>query len=818
MNPPALFTAARISACLARRPQSVRRALRNVKPSGLCLVNGKETATWTLAALPPTLRGSLDAAARQRRYRDALTMLASPPAPYKSPVPLERVAQREIDHANKLRTAQAPSILRQRECDLTSDEFERRGVIDFAKVFDYRITQRHWRTLFQRTIQRDAGAEDYSRLELYISDRPALKELPAPKLSDVQREEFQGLLGLINTLKNPAALSLAQKRAVWGLAVTRHRESIRQGLSSNQATRRVTAFLFSRLPTLARSRNALRVAFNRKLERGIEGNRDGRTNRGSLVKIPEADLNRLRHSAAFKNGGHIDAAWREEYPNLSEQTRSHYGPSRRCPRKICQLLKREKVDALTARRQGKLTLRRMIGGVQRDWSEVAAMHLWAVDDVTCNLEVVRQNRDGSIYRFQPQLVLTMDCASRKFVGWAISDDKGPTAEMSCESVLDGFRKYGVPKCLGVENGFVFGKSLLINGKEDEQGRTLVSGLAQYGCEIHHFGKMNPRAKGELEKSIDLLQRLMERHYGYTGRDQRRDAPEEFKLQQRLIDSGKIEATDCRYTFEEGVLQLEKMIDEYNATPQYGELKGLSPNEAFAALKNHSDPPIEFTPELEWLLANKRARVMVKVGGVHLPWRDNGRNVRVAGGQLANLIGKELWAMMDRHDGSLVTFMNLDFSVPFTMEVCGRPAAREKSTAPGSGLRAAERAKLREHERAVDEEYNRLLNTLGDPRQELLREIRNLPEESAGPEPTRRLIVPPRMAASAEQMQQQREEIRTARNQSARRNAANKSKARRQGIPTVLVGDDEQSRRALELLSDARPVTAEEAASAEGEEI
>jgi hypothetical protein len=38
--------------------------------------------------------------------------------------------------------------------------------------------------------------------------------------------------------------------------------------------------------------------------------------------------------------------------------------------------------------------------------------------------------------------------------------------------------------------------------------------------------------------------------------------------------------------------------------------------------------------------------------------------------------------------------------------------------------------------------------------------------------------------------------------SRRRTAANKNKARRLDIPTVLVGDDEQSRRALELLGES----------------
>jgi hypothetical protein len=44
----------------------------------------------------------------------------------------------------------------------------------------------------------------------------------------------------------------------------------------------------------------------------------------------------------------------------------------------------------------------------------------------------------------------------------------------------------------------FGKSLLVNGKQDEQGRALVLCLSQFGCSIRHFEKLNPTSKSELE--------------------------------------------------------------------------------------------------------------------------------------------------------------------------------------------------------------------------------------------------------------------------------------------------------------------------------
>jgi hypothetical protein len=142
-------------------------------------------------------------------------------------------------------------------------------------------------------------------------------------------------------------------------------------------------------------------------------------------------------------------------------------------------------------------------------------------------------------------------------------------------------------------------------------------------------------------------------------------------------------------------------------------------------------------------------------------------------------------------------------------------------APDSGILSAEIAKIREHERAVDDEYGRLVEQFGNPRKDLLKEIRNQPMPEISytlSDGVRRVVVMNgRLAESAEQMQQQRAEIRETKNQKVRRTAANKSKARRMDIPTVLVGDDEQSRRALELLGDAPCRTAGQLKITEGTE-
>jgi hypothetical protein len=244
ITPPQSFTAAQIAACLGRTPQAIRKSLRDVKSTGVRVVTGNQAATWTLNSLSAPLRCSLNAEARLRRYRDAETMLSVPSKLWQPAVPLNQIADSEIARASKLRDALTPSLLRQHGHDLPAAEFEAQGLSDYAKVYGHTITARHWRELFKRTLQRDAGAENWTRLEIYLSADPALKKAPARPLSGQWRDQFQELLAFIEACRNPSAPTEAEQRAIWTLAFEQHDRFVSQGMNRKQAGRRVRDFLF----------------------------------------------------------------------------------------------------------------------------------------------------------------------------------------------------------------------------------------------------------------------------------------------------------------------------------------------------------------------------------------------------------------------------------------------------------------------------------------------------------------------------------------------------------------------------------------------
>jgi hypothetical protein len=797
------FTAAQIAAALAMKRQAVQWHLRGVEPATRDkIVNGQAAAAWTPAQLPPALIKLAEAARVNGNYRTLNDVFTNPRSRWQPPLPINKICDADIQAATKLRDALKPWLIRQH--DIKPGGLKAGGVESYARIFGHPVTPRFWDELFNRTVQRDGGREEWNNLAIYLPVRLKQKETPADVVSAALADDFAELENFIAACINPHDPSEAERVGLWALARQKFAELVRAGQSEKSAARRVRQFLFARAKFLAPSRNSLRMAFERKLDKWQRDNpdslADGRKANGDRPEYSSADIRRVRHSAVLKNGSRIDSAWREEYPLLSEYTRQRHPRSRKCPRAFYQLVNRLKVDALCARLQGKRKLRKMVGSVTRNADGIHTMARWAVDDWTSNVVVAFRNPDGTVSLIQPQIITVMDFASRKWVGWSMSNDKGPTAELVCAAILDGFRRHDVPRKLYVENGFTFGKSLNVNGKVDDQGRTVVAGLAQYGCAIHHFDKMSPTSKGELEKSFDLFQRQMERHPGYAGRLQMLDASDDFKRETRLINSGKVDATKFRYTFAEFIRVMHRMIEEWNAAPQFGHLHGLTPNEAFEVLKDANDPPIKFDNRLLWMLANERYRVTVAAGGVS--FRHYGRKIQVRGGELPQHAGEEFWALVDRQDCSMVTFMSLDHRKTFTVETCQQPSADEPRIATGCSVLANELKKISTHMRAVDTELKDLTGEFGNPRRDLLAQIRGATNALAGVADgtTRRVILNSRIESSAEQMHAQRQAITAKR----RQNTANKSKARRLGIPAVLVEDDDQSRRALELLGDTAP--------------
>jgi len=806
-----MHTAATIAAYLGVTPQRVRSLLRDIQPAGVRIIANNEAAAWRYDQLPAAIKERLEKGRRRRGFNTAEEMLLAPLKTWQPVLPLHQIADAGIEAARKLREAMRPWLVNQQRDDLSSAEREAQGVKDYDRVFGHSISCRYWRELFARTLQRDNGAENFDRLEIFLPERVAAKHQPLEVVSEAVADVFGDLESYIQRGINPAKLNKPERVGLWVLAVQKYRAMVASGTPEKRAGRLVREFLFIRVPDLTktRSREALHKKFSRELADRLKApcdptaQDDDRAHNGDTFDVPIEDIERIRWSSFSKNGKRINHGWFEEYPNLTQKTRDRFPRSRKCPAPIREAANRLMVDAMFAAKHSKRELRRIVGGIPRDSRGIPSMASWVVDDMTCNVEITIEpdepNEPWGL--LQPQLIAVMDYSSRKFVGWAISTDKGPTAELSCEAFVDGARRHGVPKEICFENGFTFGNSININGSPDSEGRSATAGLARYGCVIRHFYPYSPGSKGELEKGFDLIQQPMERHPGYGGRNQMLDASEDFKREQRLIRSGKCKGTDYRYTFDEFVRVMDKIIEDYNEKEQYGDLNGISPNEAFTTMQDHRNPPISFTDELDWLLQNETYLVTIQAAGVR--FTHNGRRMGVRGGSLPDLIGRKMRVWVNRLDDSAVTFMSLDFKDVFSMEVCERPSGRQRLIASGSDKLKKELAKVRHHERAIITEADELLAKFGNPRLDLLKQFREQGDEAAQPPaPSRIPSIPNRMAQAGVEMGNQIRQIKSGRIDSARQRTADLNHARTTGVPADVVDRDKKTSRGLGLMAKA----------------
>ena len=151
-------TAAQIAAALGIKPQSVRGMLRDIRPAGVRIIQATRRRLGRSNQLPKELHDRLDDKAVQQRCIGLIPrqrieiLLAMPRRQWQPAIPLDKISDRDIQIATKLRDALKPWLIGQHDLNLSATEIESRGIEDYRRFFGNRITTRHWRELFMRTI------------------------------------------------------------------------------------------------------------------------------------------------------------------------------------------------------------------------------------------------------------------------------------------------------------------------------------------------------------------------------------------------------------------------------------------------------------------------------------------------------------------------------------------------------------------------------------------------------------------------------------------------------------------------------------------
>ena len=252
-----------MAAALGMSPQAIRKKLRSVPASGKSTVAGNEADTWGLKDLPAVLRSRLERLSRLRGYPTVEEMFAggfrawTPTREINGkliPISLAEISNECLTETSKRKLALLSSL--RRRFVTSQADFERDGVADWEKVFGQKrkIGTRQFRELIRRTVQRDGGREDWENLALYLPAKPERKQE-----STETQEQFPDLVYAINAGASPDE--------IWKKTFEIFADRVKAGKPRNRVARQLRAFLSERAHNLAQSPDALRKAWDRKLER-----------------------------------------------------------------------------------------------------------------------------------------------------------------------------------------------------------------------------------------------------------------------------------------------------------------------------------------------------------------------------------------------------------------------------------------------------------------------------------------------------------------------------------------------------------------------
>ena len=813
-----LYTAAQLAAALGVSKRGVLARL-DATAAGVVMVRGQQAAGWPISALPEQWRSRLDDAATARQYRNAEAMLNAPPAPPWQPE-IVRDGKREvvslaelhpdcIAAAVKLQKALAPSLARNEDLSLSEAEFETRGVEDYARVFGHRrrITARYFRELYRRTLARDAGAENWGRVEIYLSNQLRRKADALPAFSAATGEEFRELHDVLATFANPAGPSSAEESLLWLRAFELFEYIAADGTAPKRLRKRLLAFLWKHAPWLAASPNALRVTFDRKLKRWREQEKspaalaDKREAKRGEAKAPAFDpksIDALTWHTVANCGGRISQGVREMVqagtlsPEISDRYLQQPASKSYVPARLRESIRAD-VKALSALHRGPRATEKMLASLDLDYEGVHSLDAIQADDFTMPVYFAVPDGRGWWTLTRGQVLLAIDWRSLRVLGFCLYPEGQYNSGLIRTLFTRVFDEHGLPKHLYLEMGIWKNSKLITGGVANVRSERLASGaglpfswaevemgLRQFGIKFIHARRARSKP---VERVGGLLQDLMHGDPMYCGRDERRDCPEITTRHKRLVESRQAEPAALGiYTAAQWEERLQTLCSRYNAASQDGKrLAGLSPDEAFARFWNQDDPPTKFDAGCRYLLAHHRIPVEVKIGESRtglITFQVRGERFRYCDAQTGARLGQQLIAWFNPEAPESCTFTDRNLRNAFT-------AARLQST---NGLVADEALA------AGNEQVHSAID-YAKARYRVLK---------AGFGQTfRQNIVSGRtveLGAHIEQATEKRQQ----REQAAQKRAASiRRKASALNIPAPLLSDDEQTRAALDLMADAR---------------
>jgi len=618
MSDAQVHTALEIAAAIGKSKQAVMAALTLLPETTIVRVHGKAAKAWRVAALPQPLRDYLAAAAHRQGCRSAEELLQIPRTLWKPSIPLDQIAESCFQEAVKLQRGLKPSLLRRRNTDLSAAEREQMGIREHQAAFNRTqpISDRQFRYLLDRTIERDRGVENWDRLEIYLPEN--LSRKVTLSRNDQAQSDFPDLVDLIPTLG--ASPDPEKRNFLWDTVFQSFEEAVQSGKAKGKARRELLTLLHRAAPFLAANPTALLTAWKRKRRAWIDGDRQlaalddkraANSGRRRAPALPDPDRELLT-AAAAKFGGGVDMALREllSRNKLSAEIVLYYGTSRKCPRLIRSQIKNDvklEKDSL----HGPNAVISAGAYVNRDPNSFASGDWDQSDDMTM-VTMWWENTPDGVWLGQGQLLVWIDERSWMTFGCDLISDKAYDGFSIRNSWTAKADQWGLPRQgLSLERG-IWKKARIIAGRPDDIDPLQTEiGLRRLGLRFHHATHARVKV---IERIYGLHQDYLQAIPGYVGRNAITDKYEAVQKQILLVKAGKEHPSKFFWSKAQMMDGLQEVFLKYNRTPLDGKYhQGLTPAQAYE--KHFTDQLVKIPDSCRYLLASNKIQTTIGRNGV-----------------------------------------------------------------------------------------------------------------------------------------------------------------------------------------------------------
>lgn len=662
-----IHSAARIAVASGLTRQAVYAGLDQVEPAGVVTVNGREVDAWRFADLPVDWQCEIAKRGVMRGFENGEDYLRSIAAPWVSAVPWKSIPPKEQTKALKLMRALQPALRLRGEPSTTSAETEGLALQGYRAQFGYAVSARQIRRLIQRTVRRDAGEENWDRVEIFLDDRACSTRIRQERPQGVDLDH--SVLGeALETLENRLCPTLQDRAFLWD-QVFDHYEELTESTpdtpEGNRFRRAVKAslvhYLATAVPGLCSGAASIRKRFDEKLIVWREG---GRTSAALADRRPEhsgrngaelcnACLEKLA-GAAVELDGNKRQAWRRlmamaPAKGICANCRGLWRHDVRSNKSYLPISVDRQVaplvDSALSCRRGPKHRRLISPHVRRDWNDTAPGDWSVMDDATPDFSIFGSVEMPLTYRYDDagrlfigRIEMLFECDARTdyprgfemILGEPSFGDE-PMRKASYNMVhqrllvLHTHDRLGLPHKGWIQENGPW-RNRLNDGERLNEWEVLSYGVFSNGIaqatsrRIQRTKPGNPRSK-IVERVFRAVWDRMKCHKGYLGNNERMDRREVVQDFISRARSGKenpanelLEISEFRRTIEQELMAFAK-------EPQNGmRLPGVSPEEAWLNGIGGKPgyllrPQEKLGDTARWLLSSHETKRRVKDGGV-----------------------------------------------------------------------------------------------------------------------------------------------------------------------------------------------------------